>query len=393
MSHSFQSKAQVERSPDEIKPAMDKEYSDGEILSVEEHEETEKGAQSFTLPKGFVIPHDPYRDTVIDLHDISLLINYERGSTDPKFRHAKLREVATVGEFTTIIMPAPVWTNAAVPRTGLVYERRRPKPRPREEEEPDLPSNMLIQPVPPALRSLKSKQLETYYWQARNHDGCFKTVAIFQHLIDLLSEFINVRIRTVENDKPHVYTTYACQRRIMEFNLFQQTTLTLAAVLPDNQTYVSGGTPVVQHAVLGFIPEGEGIDTILDLSSLQFGDVGRGFKGRGTFVLESLEEYISRLNKYAKANSFEDAKQSHRIRHDAPDTEWLIEVAQKVKERWENRESVPWCGHCGAPPRGHAGQGLLMCSKCRQAYYCDAEHQRAAWSFHKHFCGTSETAK
>ena len=38
-------------------------------------------------------PH--FEEIVLELHDISLLLNYERASTEPRFRHTKLREVTT----------------------------------------------------------------------------------------------------------------------------------------------------------------------------------------------------------------------------------------------------------------------------------------------------------
>ncbi|KZT31514.1 hypothetical protein SISSUDRAFT_1056460 [Sistotremastrum suecicum HHB10207 ss-3] len=327
---------------------------------------------------------------ILDLHDISLLLNYERGATEPRFRHAKLREVATAADFKTFKTLNRSWTDARAPRTGLIFEKPSSDLSAEKMKEPDLPSNMLPQPIPSDLQTLTAKQLETLYWQARNHDGCFRSVTLFKHFIDLFPSSTRLRIRTMRDKIPCEYFSVASERIIMEFHLIEQSSLMLAAVFPDNKTYISGADTRIIHAVLGFAPEGgDFVETILDLASLQFGDVGRGFNGRGIFVLEDVDEYESRLDRFAQANTFEDAKRSKRIT-DAPDSEWLRQVALKVKARWDNRQSVAWCAHCGAPPA--RGQGLKRCTQCKQAHYCDAEHQFAAWPFHKHFCKANPTA-
>jgi len=333
-----------------------------------------------------------YQAGLLDLYDISLLLNYERAVTEPRFRHAKLREVATTNDFQTVRLLAPEWNECTIPRTGLLFDKSLVPASELQTNEPDLPSNML----PPStkrhtsVKDLTSKELETYYWQARNHDGCFTTVALFQYFIDLFPEFTRVRVRTVDKDgKVTTYSTLASDRFIVEMHLFGSKSLTMATVLPDGLTHISGGDNVIQHAVLGFSSPGTKIDTILDLTSLQFGDVGRGFKGRGLFVLEPIQQYVGRLDKFAEQNDFKTPKMSARISDTVPNSEWLKKVAKKVKERWDQRETVHWCGHCGSPPRD--GNELQRCGTCKAAYYCNVEHQKAAWAYHKHFCAAPKT--
>ena len=317
----------------------------------------------------------------IELHDISLLLNYERASTEPRFKHTKLREVTT-NEFSTVRFLTPEWVQATRPKIGFVFDRVQQTKSSRDE--PDLPSNMLPSIVPATLSHLSAKELETYYWQVRNHDGCFTAVALFQHFIDLFPESTQIRVRKVDKDKPVVYSTLASNRLILEMDLHEPRTVSLSAVLPDNQTYITGDDPTMIHAVLGFSPPNSlMIDTILDLASLQFGNVGRGNKGRSLFVLESISQYTNRLEKFAESSNFTNPKLSQRIRG-SPKDAWLRAVAQRTKERWEKRDTVPWCGHCGAPPL--MDRDLKKCSNCKAAWYCDADHQRAAWTFHKHFC-------
>jgi hypothetical protein len=319
-------------------------------------------------------PH--FEEIVLELHDISLLLNYERASNEPRFRHTKLREVTT-NKFSTIRFLSPQWTQVTRPKIGWVFDRAR------QTDEPDLPSNMLPNIIPSNLSHLSAKELETYYWQVRNHDGCFTTVALFQHFIDLFPESTRIRVRNVDKDKTLVYNTFASDRLIVEMDLYEPHTVSMSVVLPDNKTYITGEDPTMFHAVLGFGPPGSSIDTILDMASLQFGDVGRGNKGRSLFVLESVSQYANRLEKFAKSSTFNNPKISQRIRG-TPNDDWLRTVAQRAKERWENRDTVPWCGHCGAPPS--KDRDLKKCSKCKAAWYCDAGHQSAAWTFHKHFC-------
>lgn len=339
-----------------------------------------------------------YKNTVIDLHDISLLLTYERGTTEPRFRHAKLRElVLGPANFRTVRFLVPDWDNATIPRTGYVFDKPTSLSK-AEEDEPDLPSNMIKTPTPAGLENISAKDLEIYYWQPRNHDGCYRTVVLFQHLFDLFpSDLTRVRVRVVENNKPRIYTTLASDRLIVEMKLQKPKTMNLCAVLPVNQTYTTGADDVMDHAVLAFPPpsEHDQAQTILDLSSLQFGEAGRGFKGRGLFILESVHEYKQRLSTFAEGNNFDESKVTRRINpipkgQYGSDDEYLKDVARRVKARWEGRQTDPWCGHCGSPARSGP---LLRCSKCQGAFYCDRQHQLAAWPYHKHFCTDPSSKK
>ncbi|KAF8991255.1 hypothetical protein BDZ89DRAFT_1173344 [Hymenopellis radicata] len=70
-------------------------------------------------------------------------------------------------------------------------------------------------------------------------------------------------------------------------------------------TYITGDESYgMNHAVLGFASSREGnIDTILDMSSLQFGDAGRGLGGKSLFALESLDEFYDRVETIARGRT------------------------------------------------------------------------------------------
>ncbi|KAJ7150469.1 hypothetical protein C8R43DRAFT_494758 [Mycena crocata] len=314
-------------------------------------------------------------DDVLDLYDISLLLNYERASNEPRFRHTKLREVASAtSPFQTVIMSAPEWLQCRTAKDGFVFDVVTPDP-----DAPDLPSNMLPNPVPQSLKRMAAQDLERIYWQARGHDGCFKSIVLLQHFFDLYPD-AKLRIRTPDGAQ---FLTPVASRSIEEMELRGPKLMTLILVV-GRQLHITGDEASMNHAVMEFRELGGSAAAILDLASLQFGDAGRGMSGRSTFVLESRGSYLERLDRVAAGNTL--TKSTHRIRP-CEDDEWLKPLAEKVKKRWEGRREEPWCGHCGAP-----GMDLKKCSLCHQAWYCDVVHQAAAWPFHRKFCRRTEGA-
>ncbi|KIK04150.1 hypothetical protein K443DRAFT_93640 [Laccaria amethystina LaAM-08-1] len=205
-------------------------------------------------------------------------------------------------------------------KTGFVFDRLPPH-SPEDDDDPsappDLPSTMLAPRDPhwaaqPDLSYLTPFQWETFYWQARNHDACYKSVTLIQHFFALFP--------------PNT-------------QLVRPRGVTLSCVLPGNMSYITGGEEVMDHAVVGFpnpsanAGKEEEAGTILDLASLQFGDVGRGCGGKSLFLLESMDAYGVRLNKFAEGNTFDDAKVSMAI-GGSPWDGWLKRVAERVKDRW-----------------------------------------------------------
>ncbi|KAJ6509693.1 hypothetical protein DFH09DRAFT_1183049 [Mycena vulgaris] len=314
----------------------------------------------------------------LDLYSISLLLNYERATTEPRFRHAKLCDIATAssGFATAIQNIVPDWMSHTGPKAGFIFEKGLPEFS-MAPDEPDLPSNMLPSPIPAKLNNLTAKELETIFWQARGHDGCYKSVTLLQHLFDLYPPDAPLRVRTSAGAD---YLTSVSTRVILEMELFKPRLLTVAHV-KNGGTYITGSEDTMMHAVVGFAKSKDGnIETVLDLASMQFGDAGRGLGGRSTFALESLDAFYDRVETIARGADTENARTSARI-GPCPDDVWLKQVAKRVKARWEQRDQKAWCGHCGA-----SGDALQRCSLCHEDSYCDAAHQTAAWPFHKRFC-------
>lgn len=62
------------------------------------------------------------------------------------------------------------------------------------------------------------------------------------------------------------------------------------------------------------------------------------------------------------------------------DAKYLQQVARRAKERWEKRDTEKWCAHCGAP------KPKFKCGGCGEVWFCDREHQKNVWHFHKGHC-------
>ncbi|KAF8660885.1 hypothetical protein AX16_001544 [Volvariella volvacea WC 439] len=271
----------------------------------------------------------------LDLYEIALLLNYERASTEPRFRHAKLREVANEEvNFQTIALKHDIWDCRPAAKSGFVFDICPPKGTSStstgkgkqrgssndgsradvdDGAEPDLPSNMLPNPVPLQLQFYSQKELETIYWQARGHDGCFICIALLQAFFDLYPSDTPLHVRTLNDD----YVTKISTRAISEMDLVGPKLMTLVALLPTNQILTTRESSSMPHSVMGFSRPKEGnfnIETVLDMASMQFDDEGRGLNGRSTFVLESFMRGTTAPRKSRIALTWRTRKSLHVFR-------------------------------------------------------------------------------
>ncbi|KAJ7744130.1 hypothetical protein B0H16DRAFT_1727404 [Mycena metata] len=225
-------------------------------------------------------------DSPLDLYNISLLLNYERASTDPRFIHARLRHVvdASTPLSTPVaaIVLAPQWIVSTGEKDGFIFEIDT------SASGPDLPSNMLPSPVPAALNRLTPKQLESIYWQTRDHDGCYQSIALLQHFFDLYPIDVSLRVRTCGGKD---FITPAFTRVILELKLIRPKRTTI--------TY--------------------------------FGDAGRGLGGRSTFALESLDAFYKRMATVALSADTKNPKITPRMRPAPDDVDaWLKTAAKRA---------------------------------------------------------------
>ncbi|KII85143.1 hypothetical protein PLICRDRAFT_45285 [Plicaturopsis crispa FD-325 SS-3] len=319
----------------------------------------------------------------LGLHEISTLLNYERASTEPRFRHAKLREVASVnGAFETIRFPPDLWGSPQTDthKRGFVFDTVRPTVF--DKDKPDLPSNMVAETstVTASAKGLTEGELELIYREARDHDGCYTAITLFQHFFDLFPASTPLRVRTASGAD---FETTISIRTILEFDMQGPRQVTLSTVFPQNQTYITGSDYSSPHAVLGFAcPGAENIWVVADLASMQFGSKGRGSGGE-LFQLETMDKWHEFTERVAHI-LVPTKRDATRIGPHAWGDPWLKKCAKRVKARWENREAEPWCGYCGAPAP------TKRCP-CKGPWYCSPAHQKLVWKYHKRFC--TATAK
>ena len=321
-------------------------------------------------------------EDVLDLYDIAVLLNYERNTTEPRLRHTKLREVTFPGtQPKTVALSSPIdqgWNNNA--STWIVLDQQQTN----DPDAPDLPTEFL----PPNKHkdsALSNEQLETLFHQARNHDGCYQAISLLQIFFALFSEDTKLRVRHAPNGKqPGMsYTTTVSRRVIVEESFSDPKFTTAICVLPQGAMFVSGHQPQLLHAVVGFSPlDSDTVQSFFDLSSMQFGDIGRGPgpKGKQLFALDTPEEFALRFSMLAKGTDPSKSDRTLAI-SGTPVDDWLWEVAMRTKKRWMNRATEKWCGHCGAPG------AKSKCAGCGEAYYCGKDHQKLAWGYHKGYCG------
>ncbi|KAH8164031.1 hypothetical protein CIB48_g4240 [Xylaria polymorpha] len=285
----------------------------------------------------------------LDLVDIAVLLNYEKCIASPLFRHTKLREVCRPGqELRTVMLVGKPWTEDSRTRTAVVLERGDGETDKEVDRtlmrlgHPTQDPPMLMLPptiTPDLLNGIGTKELETLYYQIQAHNGCFTSVALLQHFFDLFPANTPIRIRhgpqrgALPPNASFIATIE--RRRILETTLLRPKHANLIIVLPESIAHVNGEGVTMAHAVMGFLRESrDEVNSILDLSSLQFGEVGRGpgSRGQALFALDTMDEFLDRMEKVAEDRIREKSRMSLRI-DPCPHDEWLKEVARKVKDR------------------------------------------------------------
>jgi hypothetical protein len=330
----------------------------------------------------------------LDLADIAVLLLYEWATLDPRFRHTKLVEVAYPGRKLQSYPDFLPIDDSISNRTWIILKRKEGG-----QHDRDLATNMVDNDINHAL---SNEQLDTIFYQTRTFSFCCPAVTLLQHFFDQFppDTKLCVRLGPVNKRPGESYVTSISRRTILRTKLIHPTTQTLIDI--------SGPAPMESynirdemiHSIMLFrSAENDKVKhtSALDLSSMQFGELGRGpgAKGKMPFALDTRDEFNARHARLAMASVVvgvskrigfsdwpDDAAAEEREYGLAalPPSALLVDIARRVKERWENRDKEKWCGYCGAPgPKSR-------CSGCREVWFCGKEHQTMAWSFHKGYC-------
>ncbi|KAF9027163.1 hypothetical protein BDZ89DRAFT_1259816, partial [Hymenopellis radicata] len=135
------------------------------------------------------------------------------------------------------IIRTPVWNESHNGRTiSLLFHKSADL-----SEEEDSPSNMIpaeLQHVPirlcipPSLRADRTA-LETIWWQARSHDGCYASVYLLQFFFDLYTADTQLRVRThFKGDDNDCVLSSVSNRNVLVLGLREPKLQTVSFMMP-----------------------------------------------------------------------------------------------------------------------------------------------------------------
>lgn len=177
-------------------------------------------------------------------------------------------------------------------------------------------------------------------------NGCVIVYAIFDHLLNSFEPTRKVLIRSASGV---VGESNVSRRVLAEYGYRETKEIVLSSIMPPRRlTMMTGEVEVMPHFVSLFQNVRSGkTDTVLDLSSMQFGDIGRG-PGGELFWCGDLWEFSHKTSDQV-AKSWE-LKEVSRKTMEGTEAERIRRqgVAMKIKERYADGPSG-FCGYCGAP--------------------------------------------
>jgi hypothetical protein len=119
---------------------------------------------------------------------------------------------------------------------------------------------------------------------------------------------------------------------------------------------------------------------------MQYGEAGRGQYGEN-YVMCTLRDYLGSMTRICDENlEIGQASQaSDMVVEGEIHGPKMAACAQKAWNRWQNRESAPWCSFCGKPV---TVSNIVGCSRCMalltyKVVYCCKEHREADRELHK----------
>lgn len=108
----------------------------------------------------------------LDLHDLAVLINWERCTQEPRFRGTKLKELVFDERFKTIALSGEASQDpmgAVPPSRGMFWDAQGVR---MGAGELDTPENMMH---PRWSESpLGEREQETLFYESRSHDSCYR---------------------------------------------------------------------------------------------------------------------------------------------------------------------------------------------------------------------------
>jgi hypothetical protein len=325
--------------------------------------------------------------STIDLHDLATILLRERLLTEPRFKHAHLREVNDGSVPRTLLRDTPLPVLDSLPKNiphvaYFLFEDNTRTP----EEDIDL-----IKVTYTGGSPLTATEFETLFWTFRHHDSGYTLAHAMQLVLDALPADTQLRIRTSQG---HVLTVPATSFSIVEVPIIAHTNTYICKLRSKG---VSGGTTgfnASQYTMgesgsfpwvyLLFSDEGsteeQDSSVVLDLVSPML-----GFRGLGgeIFSMERQQEYLAKL---LPRGAFlgRPFKNTSRIvyRPGGLPIDEAVALSERVFSKLKRGEGMFFCAYCGKE------MVKLLCTACRKVRYCDKGCQVKGWKYHKNWCKT-----
>ncbi|TVY58054.1 hypothetical protein LSUE1_G009562 [Lachnellula suecica] len=315
----------------------------------------------------------------IPLRTLTVLLNYERLVSDPRFKDQEL-VVSSIADPSVISRGIDQNPGLFANELSTIKHRYINQFAVSDDHPSSDPLPTIFSIHPDAERPTKALSFadrELIYHLTHGHDGCFVAIGLYQLFLELCPPEQELSLQ-ITNETPIIVNPQ--EREITEFSV-QGPVLQSISIIPSGPLTLMGGFEDNSvHAVLSFPVRG-GDDFVVDMTRMQYGTAGRGTYGENYFFglwddyNKSMAKICSGINNIRNSLQMNMTPEFDRARAQA--------CAQRVWERWQKREEEGWCEHCGKP-----GVDSKLCGGCKEAKvrYCCREHQVAGWKLHKYTC-------
>lgn len=344
--------------------------------------------------------------TTLDLHDLATVLLHEWQETEPNFLHSQLLEV-TNGSKPKKALPShielPIFNHARRQVSNLrayfIEDDRIAHPTPVTES--DFKHKDFTSAIPFAA-PFSETEIETMFWQCKNHDHGYALAHAMQVVLDNLPTTVkHIRIRTSQGHSILVKPTEfaIAEVEVVAKQAFYICQLKKEPGMTESERqlsqYVTGADGPLPWVYLVF---GEGSLKKADISldgriALDLAaPLLSGMRGLGmeAFAMERTHDYHAKVLPQGGRELPGEVMLSARIVPNSRPHEAKLglALAKKVMGRVKGiiEADERSCGYCGKKtPKS-------TCAGCKQAKYCDKRCQTRGWKYHKRWCKVDAAA-
>ncbi|KAL2068624.1 hypothetical protein VTL71DRAFT_14961 [Oculimacula yallundae] len=341
----------------------------------------------------------------IPLRDITLLINYERMISDPRYKNLKLggstRGDPNMSEGVKMLIPN-IWEGEAESVTRRSVHLFAPEEGEAKIATKNPPATCELHSfASEGVKALSLADRDLIFHETRGQNGCYNATGMYQDFFALCPKGQEISVQ-IGNETPVIID--ATHRLIFEYTIHDpkhdiRSVMENSGYNNKKLWYTSSGAKSGEnHCVMAFLPQphpflqlssyikGGEIDLskflIVDMTRLQYGEASFGTYGE-TYFLGPFAKYIESMKHICGDLRLRRVIPKTTGRVNEPENQIRVkECARRAWERWENKEKEGWCDYCGR------GGELKKCGACkgRKVWYCCGEHQKKGWKLHKMTC-------